>query len=54
MTDEVSEVPFNELLEKDKTNIKLINIDNYLYADHSYEYLPAYKQNALGGPDVNN
>lgn len=42
-TDEVNEIPFNELLEKDIGNIKLINIDNYLYADHSYKFIPAYK-----------
>eukprot|EP00347_Sterkiella_histriomuscorum_P021552 403333575 len=48
-TDEVSEVPFNELLERDINNIKLINIENYLYADHSYKFIPAYKKNALDG-----
>ena len=42
-TGEVVDIPFNLFLEKDLENIRLYFVDNFLYADHSYKFLPEYR-----------
>jgi hypothetical protein len=37
----VEEIPLNLYMEREMNNIKLVFIDNYIYADHSYKPLSA-------------
>lgn len=36
-------------MEKEVNNIKLVFIDNFIYGDNSYKFLPEYRPNALDG-----
>ncbi|CDW79003.1 serine threonine-protein kinase endoribonuclease ire2 [Stylonychia lemnae] len=47
ITNEIKEVPFNSFLEKEKNTVKLVNIDNFLYADHQYKYIPKHNAHAI-------
>jgi hypothetical protein len=40
-------------MEKEESNIKLVFIDNFIYADHSYKFLPEFKPNAIDGKIIN-
>src|SRR5688572_10096882 len=37
---EVTVVPFNAFVEKEKSTVKLIFMDNFVYADHQYQISP--------------
>lgn len=39
--DRVEDLPINYFLEKETNSVRLVLIDNYMYADHSYKYLPS-------------
>lgn len=37
------DIPFNLFMEKDFENIRIFFVDNYVYADHAYKYMPKFK-----------
>ena len=41
-TKQVNGIPVNLMVEKDMEKVKLVFIDNYIYADHQYKQLPSY------------
>jgi len=46
-SDEIKEVPINTYMEREQSNVKLVFFDSFIYADHTYKFLPEHRHKAL-------